>query len=167
MLSFMAQFGAGLHPGRDDLIEPLVALFIAVGAGGLVLLVLGQLVPRVRHAVHSRNVRRRRLHDAANAELRARAMMDELCPHGWRAQITLPGASEQPPDDRGDRRCDTVVLDWTAFEDETCRVSVVRRVSAPTISEALEAMVADRRTDETLQHIEQSALGDGVRWPDV
>jgi hypothetical protein len=50
--------------------------------------------------------------------------------------------------------------------DESKRVAAVRRVWAPTISEALDAMVADRRTDETLQNIEQAALADGVRWPD-
>jgi hypothetical protein len=167
MLAFMAQFSAGLHPGHDDLLEPLGALMIVAGGGGLMLAVLGQVVPRARRALRSRRARRRRLRAAAIAELRARAMMDELCPYGWRAQITMIGGFDAPHWDDGNRRADGVVLDWTAFEDERTRVGVVRRVSAPTISEALDAMVADRRTDETLQHIEQSALGDGALWPDA
>ena len=43
----------------------------------------------------------------------------------------------------------------------------MRRVWAPTIGEALEAMVADRRTDETLEQIEQGAVADGALWPDA
>jgi hypothetical protein len=44
---------------------------------------------------------------------------------------------------------------------------VIRRVWAPTIGEALDAMVADRRTDETLEQIEQGAVADGALWPDL
>jgi hypothetical protein len=166
MLAFMAQFGVGLHPGRADLLGPLTALVVAAGTGGLAVVVLGKVVPRTRRALRSPIVRRRRLRAAANAELRARAMMDELCPHGWRAQITLYGASEGPVVDGPDRNRDRVAIDWAAFEDEESREGVVRRVWAPTISEALDAMVADRRTDETLQHVEQDALADGAMWPD-
>lgn len=43
----------------------------------------------------------------------------------------------------------------------------MRRVWAPTIGEALDAMVADRRTDETLEEIEQGAAADGALWPDL
>jgi hypothetical protein len=39
--------------------------------------------------------------------------------------------------------------------------------SAPTINEALDAMVADRRTDETLEQIEHGAAADGAWWPDL
>jgi hypothetical protein len=82
VLAFLAQFGAGLHPGRGSLLEPLGALILAAGAGGLVLAVLERVLPRTRRAVRSRIARRRRLRAEVNAELRARAMMDELCPHG-------------------------------------------------------------------------------------
>jgi hypothetical protein len=93
--------------------------------------------------------------------------MSELCPHGWRAQITMfEGSEAMPPDaPEGDRA--HVALDWAEFEDETGRVAVVRRVWAPTIAEALEAMVADRRTDETLEQIERGAVADGAPWPDI
>jgi hypothetical protein len=163
----MAQFGVGLHPGRTSLLEPLGALLLAACGGGLVVVVLGRVVPDARRALRARIANRHRLRAAANAELRARAMMDELCPHGWRAQITLASAAEEQAGGTPDRQPGRVALDWTAFEDEGLRVEVVRRVWAPTISEALDAMVADRRTDETLQDIEQAAHADGALWPDL
>jgi hypothetical protein len=167
VLTFMAQFGVGDHPGHANLLEPVVALVLAAIIGGLLLATLLPVVPRVRRAWRARIARQRRVRAAANAELRARAMMDELCPLGWRARITLFGASERLSDETPDPKRDWVALDWTAFEDESFRVSVVRRVWAPTITAALEAMVADRRTDETLQHIEQDALAGGAMWPDL
>lgn len=94
MLVFIVQFGDGLRAGRVNLIEPLGALILVACGGGLAVTVLGQVVPRVRRALRSRIARRRRRRAAANAELRARATMDELCPHGWHAQITLFGASK-------------------------------------------------------------------------
>lgn len=107
----MAQFGVGLHPGRTSLLAPVGALLVTACGGGLVVAVLGQLVPRTQRAVRSRIAKRRKLRTAASAE--------------------------------------------------------VRRVWAPTIGEALDAMVADRRTDETLQQIEQAAHADGALWPDA
>ena len=162
----MAQFGVGAHPGRVNLLEPLAALVFAGCSGALVLAVLGPVAPRVRRALVSRIARRRRMRAAANAELRARAMMDELCPHGWQAQMTLFRTSEGPSGETPEGHRDSVALDWTAFEDERSGPGVVRRVWARTISEALDAMVADRHTDETLRHVEQDALADGAVWPD-
>ena len=167
MLVFIVQFGDGLRAGRVNLIEPLGALILVACGGGLAVTMLGQVVPRFRRALRSRIARRRRRRAAANAERRARAMMDELCPQGWHAQITLFGASEKPHGDTSVRHRDWVALDWTAFEDDSSRAAVVRRVWGPTISEALDAMVADRCTDETLQHVEQAALADGAVWPDL
>jgi hypothetical protein len=43
---------------------------------------------------------------------------------------------------------------------------VMRRVWAPSIAEALDAMVADRRTDLALEQIEMRATLDGADWPD-
>ncbi len=166
VLALMAQFGAGLHPGHPNILEPIGALLLTACGGGLLWGVLAQLVPRTRRSLRGRAAARRRLRAAATAELRARAMMDELCPYGWHAQITLFGGTPAPPGEGPDRPQRKVALDWTAFEDESSRVATVRRVWAPTLSEALEAMVADRRTDETLQHIEQAALADGASWPD-
>ena len=58
-----------------------------------------------------------------------------------------------------------VELEWTQFAEETGQVVIARRVWAPTIGEALERMVVDRRTDLTLEEIERSGTRDGsVRW---
>jgi hypothetical protein len=89
-------------------------------------------------------------------------MMSELCPHGWRAQITMfAGAAGEG---RGQSR---VALDWAELQDGSGRPAVMRRVWAPTVGEAMDAMVADRRTDLTLEQIEQGAVADGALWPDL
>ena len=92
--------------------------------------------------------------------------MSELCPHGWQAQITVFGSDEdQPRTPNGERA--RVALDWTELQAPGAAPAVMRRVWAPTIAEALEAMVADRRTDETLEQIERGAVADGALWPDL
>ncbi len=105
---------------------------------------------------------RRRLVDAAGAELRARAMMTELCPHGWRAQITLFEPRDELPEGAPAGERARVALDWAELGDGHDDIAVMRRVWGSTIVDALDAMVADRRTDETLEQIERSA----GRWPD-
>lgn len=155
MLRFLVQFGGERwHPGHVSLVDPVLVLLVGACAGALALGVLGQLVPRARRTLRAWRSERRRLRAVAVAELRARTLMSELCPHGWRAQISLSERSH-------------VALDWAELEDESGRPAVLRRVWAPTIVEALEAMVADRRTDETLEQIEQGAMADGTLWPDT
>jgi hypothetical protein len=166
MLVFMVQGAFGTNTGSADLLAPLVLLMFAACGGGLLLTVLGRVVPLSRRVLRSRFSNWRRFRRAANGERRARSMMDELCPHGWRAEITLFGEGEELPSGHPrDPRC-RVALDWTEFEDDSGRPAVVRRVWAATVGEALEAMVADRLTDETLQRIEQGALAEGAVWPD-
>jgi len=58
-----------------------------------------------------------------------------------------------------------VELEWKQFDEESGRVVVARRVWAPTISEALQAMVEDRWTDVTFEQIEQ-AMADEEEWND-
>jgi hypothetical protein len=152
VLVLMAQFGVGDHPGRTNLLVPLFVLVATACIGRALLWILARVVPRARHALRSVRSRRRRLKAAAGAERRARALMDELCPYGWDAQITL--------------HRDKVSLDWSEFAEGGERTAVTRRVWAPTIHDALDAMVADRYTDETLQQIEQGALPDGASWPE-
>jgi hypothetical protein len=161
MLPVAVQFGnAHLKAVRGDVLEPLLALIVLTLLAGLALGVLGLSVPWARSGMRSWRARRRRTREAANAERRARAMMSELCPHGWQAQITVYDGRERPGEPNH------VALDWTEYEDATGRPAVSRRVWAPTIAEALEAMVADRRTDETLEQIERGALAGGQLWPD-
>ena len=90
--------------------------------------------------------------------------MGELCAHGWQAQITLYGWGAPVPSDAPPSRVPLVELEWKQFEEDSERIAVARRVWAPTISEALEAMVEDRRTDMTFEQIEESAAEQGETW---
>jgi hypothetical protein len=94
----------------------------------------------------------------------ALAVMGELCPHGWQAQITLYGWGAPVPADAPSSRVPLVELEWKQFEEEFGRVAVARRAWAPTIGEALQMMVEDRRTDLALEQIEQEAADDGETW---
>jgi hypothetical protein len=100
-------------------------------------------------------------------EWQALAVMGELCPDGWQAQMTLYGWGAPVPDDAPPSRVPPVELEWKQFDEEPGRVAVERRVWAPTIGEALQTMVDDRRTDITLEQIEQAAAeDDDVSWND-
>ena len=110
-------------------------------------------------SLRRRHRRRRPVRD----QWQALAVMGELCPHGWQAQITLYGWGAPVPADAPPSRVPLVALEWTQFAEESGRVAVARRVWAPTIEQALQAMVDDRWTDVTLERIEQEA-GDGEGW---
>ena len=86
----------------------------------------------------------------------ALAVMGELCPHGWQAHINLYGWGAPVPDDAPPSRVPLVELEWERFEEESGEIVATRRVWAPTIREALQTMVEDRRTDITLEGIEQA-----------
>ena len=94
----------------------------------------------------------------------ALAVMGELCPHGWQAQITVYGWGAPVPEDAPPSRVPLVELEWKQFDEEPGRVAVARRAWAPTIGTALETMVEDRRTDITLEQIEQEAAGEEDNW---
>ena len=116
--------------------------------------------------VSARLRRRRTPEGVLSSELHSRAHMSELCPHGWRAQITLFHDPERDGTDDG-ARPDRVRLEWTELRDESGAPAVMRELWAPTVGAALEAMVADRRTDETLEQIELGAVWDGAHWPEA
>jgi hypothetical protein len=61
-------------------------------------------------------------------------------------------------------RAPLVELEWRQFDEHSGQVAVARRVWAPTIEMALQAMVEDRQTDATLEQIEQEA--EDVWWED-
>jgi len=103
-----------------------------------------------RH-LRRRDRRPRRVAD----QWQALAAMDELCPHGWQAHISLRAASERG--DAGGPGAPPVELEWTQFDEAGKRVLVARRVSAPAIAEALQWMVADRETDIALERAERAA----------
>jgi hypothetical protein len=108
--------------------------------------------------------RRHRRPKPVNDQWQALAVMGELCPDGWQAQITLYGWGAPVPADAPPSRVPLIELEWKQFEEDSGRIAVARRVWAPTISEALQTMVEDRRTDLTLEQIEQAAADDDELW---
>jgi hypothetical protein len=94
----------------------------------------------------------------------ALTVMGELCPHGWQAQITLYGWGAPVPDDAPPSRVPLIELEWMQFAEESGHIAVARRVWAPTIAEALQTMVEDRKTDITLEEIEAAAEGEEGTW---
>ncbi len=157
--------GERYHPGPVNLLDPILLLAFGALAGVVLVPLLEHLVPRIRQRLRARRHRRRALHAAATAELRSRALMSELCPHGWRAQITLFEYPEADGEDEA--RPDRVRLQWTELRDESGAPAVMRELWAPTVGGALEAMVSDRQTDETLEQIELGAVWEGVNWPEA
>jgi hypothetical protein len=117
----------------------------------------------VRH-VRRRNRRAKPVGD----QWQALAVMGELCPSGWQAQITVYGWGAPVPADAPPARAPLIELEWKQFEEESGRIAVARRVWAPTIGDALQTMVEDRRTDLTLEQIEQAAAAehDDLWWSD-
>jgi hypothetical protein len=139
--------GGGAHPPRSH------GLLLA----GLLLAALVLVTLAVAWFLR----RRRRAKPVAD-QWGALAVMGELCPHGWQAQITLYGWGAPIPDDAPPSRVPLVELEWKQFDEQPGQIAVARRAWAPTIPEALQAMVEDRQTDLTLEQIEKSAGGEDL-----
>jgi hypothetical protein len=135
-------------PGYETL---LLVLFIAVMTAACALI-----------AIYLR--RRYRRPKPVADQWQAMAVMGELCAHGWQAQITLYGWGAPVPADAPPSRVPLVELEWKQFEEESGHVAVARRVWAPTIGEALQSMVEDRRTDIALEQIEQAVADEDDAW---
>jgi hypothetical protein len=161
MLIFLLQNVAPIH-GHGG---PDVGVIGMVIAGAIVGVLVYKLVDIAVLALRRRIVLRRHERAVAGVERRTRVLMGELCPDGWRAQITLFAPGDELPGAPGGGWA-RVALDWAELDPEHGGPAVVRRVWAPTVAEALEAMVSDRRTDETLEQIEQRATAEGREWPD-
>jgi len=152
------------HAEHSNLIAPILMILGGAVLGLLLIPAVRVTRRRVLLSFRGWRLRRRRRRASAAAELHARAMMSELCPHGWSCQITLYEGrlsdDEAPPPGR-------VALDWVELREEAGKHAVMRRVWAGSIAEALEAMVADRRTDLALEQIELRATLEGADWPDA
>lgn len=142
----MASGVQGGHEPAHDIFVVLL-LILALAIGGLLIL------------LYERR-RERRPKPPVNDQWRALTVMGELCPHGWQAQLTLYGWGAPVPADAPPARVPLVELEWRQYDEEE-RVTVARRVWAPTIPDALEAMVEDRFTDLTLEQIERAGDAEG------
>jgi len=109
-------------------------------------------------------IRRRKPPQPVSDHWAALAVMGELCPYGWQAEVTLYGWGAPVPEDAPPARTPLVALDWKQFGEEPGRVLVQRRMWARTIEEALQKMVDDRRLDVRLEQIGQEATSDDVPW---
>jgi len=131
----------------------------------IVLIIAALALACVLIGVHLR--RRQRRPKPVSDQWQALAVMGELCAHGWQAHITLYGWGAPVPPDAPPSRVPLVELEWKQFDEEPGRVVAARRVWAPTIGQALQSMVDDRRTDLTFEQIEQAvAEDDDVWWND-
>jgi len=132
-----------------------------------ILLVVALVVLSAACVAIALSLSRRERPRAVSNQWEALAVMGELCPHGWQAHITLYGWGAPIPSDAPPARVPQVELEWKQFDEEPGRIAVARRLWAPTIGEALQAMVDDRRTDLTFEQIEQAAAeADGTSWSD-
>jgi hypothetical protein len=133
-------------------------------AAQLELVLVGALLLGLAGLLFARELRRWRGSQRPHShEDRTRAVMGELCPNGWQAQLTLyrsrPPAAERPGEAGA-----LVAVDWAELPGEGDEPPPVRRVWGATIAEGLSAMVEDRRTDEVLERIERSAALDDDPW---
>jgi hypothetical protein len=147
MLASGVQGGHAPAPGHETF---LIALVIAAMVAVSVLIFL--------------YLRRRYRPKPVTDQWQALAVMGELCPHGWQAQINLYGWGAPVPADAPPSRVPLIELEWKQFAEESGQVLVARRVWAPTIAQALQAMVEDRWTDITFERIEQAVAGDEDLW---
>ena len=165
---FAIQIQVKPHAPNGELVQPLILLVVAAVVGGLLWFAVAQTLPRLRRWIRAKRRQQRQLEWAAGAERRARAQMDELCPGGWLARLTLFATIQDLPDDAPRRHAIKVALDWAPVERRGADPDSLtyRRIWAGTIAEALERMVAERITEMTLAQIEHEALADGAEWPD-
>jgi hypothetical protein len=89
------------------------------------------------------------------------AVMGELCPRGWQAQITVYGDGAPTPLDAPPARAPLVELEWLQFDGESQQATTARRAWARSINGAMQMMVDDRCTDLSL---EQSAAEGRNLW---
>jgi hypothetical protein len=161
-----------LRPRRCSVVavpEPAIVAAAASSALGaaaqLELAAVGGVLLVFAVLLLARELRRwRAAHPRDLDEVRARAVMGELCPNGWQAQITLYGSAASAPPEASRLDADLVALDWSELPAADENAPEPHRLWAPTIADALAAMVEDRRTDEVLERIERSANADDDPW---
>jgi hypothetical protein len=134
----------------------------AYDSGTVLMMIIALAVAAVGVAIYVK--RRRVAQEPISDHWVALAVMGELCPDGWQAQVTLHGWGAPVPDDAPPARTPLVALEWKQFGDAFGRVVVQRRVWANTIEEALQKMVDDRRLDVRLEQIASETATDDAHW---
>jgi hypothetical protein len=119
-----------------------LAIMLAVAAMAIACVLI------FRH-VRRREKQRKRVVD----QWQTLAVMGELCPRGWQAQITLYGDGAPVPEDAPAARAPLVELEWQQFDGEPRQVIAARHAWARTIGGALQMMVDDRATDLDLEQL--------------
>ena len=153
------QLASGVQGGPPNGHVPSTDALLVVGISVLLAFMLGGVFLYLRRS--SRRVK------PVTDEWGALAVMGELCPSGWKAQVTIYGWGAPVPADAPPSRTPLVELEWSQYDEQTGQVAVARRVWAPSIAEALQVMVEDRRTDLSLEQIEQEAAErDEIEWED-
>ena len=109
-------------------------------------------------------IRRRDRNEPVRDQWQAMAVMGELCPDGWDAQLTLYGWGAPIPEDAPASRTPLVELEWRQYAEGSDEAIAVRRAWAPTIELALQKMVDTRRADLALEDIERELSGDRDSW---
>ncbi|HEX4107654.1 MAG TPA: hypothetical protein VHX88_05940 [Solirubrobacteraceae bacterium] len=83
--------------------------------------------------------------------------MDELCPGGWQARITMLGWRAPAPPDAPPADVPLVRLEWERFEEgDEHRSLGGRRLWASSIPVALQAMVDGRSADQVIEEAEKT-----------
>ena len=121
--------------------NPMVLTLIAVLAVGCAAI--------VRHLT-----RRPPRTEPVRDEWGAQVAMGELCPQGWRAQITLYGWGAPLPDDAPPSRVPPVELEWQRYDEDGLKVGPTRHMWARSIPQVLQLMVDDRNAEELLEQLE-------------
>jgi hypothetical protein len=103
--------------------------------------------------------RRRRRRMRISDQWNALSAMGELCPTGWQAHITVYGGGAPLPPDAPPSRVPPIALEWKQFDGASGAVVVARRLWAPSVGAALQAMAEDRLTDIALEQIERDIEG--------
>jgi hypothetical protein len=88
--------------------------------------------------------------------------MDELCPEGWRARITLYGWRAPTPPEVPRSDVPLVHLEWEQLEDDGAgglRSAGGRRLWASSVGVGLQAMVDGRSADHLLEEAERGFEG--------
>lgn len=101
--------------------------------------------------------KRRRRAPTVDDEWKARAVMGELCPDGWQANITVYGWGAPMPADAPPSRAPLVELEWKHFDAGGEVAALPQRAWASSIRAGLATMVEHQRNHLLFEQVEQAS----------